>query len=413
LASVKEDIAIAKKLIESFGYVSEGLGNVAAGALVGSGIVAHNALKTPAGEDEDWWDHEIIPGIPYTPLDIAVDLGFIAAGVAIGALGGPAGEALTVSANVSRIERICKIIKKVWEVVNPIQVVRLKGKQGVEILKQLVAMAKRDVTFTVIANTFVGLLKDAHIMETGTIASMTAQLRLIEAISEIEENWAVDLFKAGGKSELAHTGGKKVLQLTYDDLMTIDGKDLIREIPNSSRQSIIDWLKANPGKTVAAAITALGLANMPNQTAHTTTPLGQGGLDKKWPTTPEEIKAFQKVNKDPRTGGTLEVDGMIGSHTYQALIQLGYKPPPGFTVTAYKANQPPAGKKPGEKKPDDKKPDEPTTVTPTTVTPTPEQAEMIKQVQQLMSQLSDVGDNPEISQALTHAREVLDKFGSQ
>jgi len=62
----------------------------------------------------------------------------------------------------------------------------------------------------------------------------------------------------------------------------------------------------------------------------------QPAAAKKWPTTPEEIKAFQAANKDPRTGGKLEVDGMIGSHTYQALVQQGFKPPANFAVTAYK-----------------------------------------------------------------------------
>jgi hypothetical protein len=417
LASVKEDIDIAKKLIESFGYISETgvAGKVAIAAATGAGIAGHNALKVPDGEEAGFWDKEIIPGIPYTPIDIAIDLGFVAAGVAVGALGGPAGEALAVAANVNRITRICTIIKKVFSTINPVQKIAVKGKQGVEILRSAVKAAKDSITFSVIANTIMGLLKDAHIMETGSIASLSAQLRLLEEIAAIEENWALDLLKGvtkGGGKEVAQSGGKKVLQLTYDDLMTIDGKNLIREIPDSARQKVIDWLKANPGKTVAAALTALGLANMSTQTTPATgpiTPIGQGGQDKKWPATPEEIKAFQKVNKDPRTGGTLEVDGIIGSHTYQALIQLGYKPPPGFTVTAYKANQPPAGKKPGEKKPDVT----PTPAGPTTIAPSPEQAEMIKQVQQLMSQLSDTGDDPATSQALAHAQEIISKFNTQ
>ena len=61
------------------------------------------------------------------------------------------------------------------------------------------------------------------------------------------------------------------------------------------------------------------------------------GVEKKWPTTPAEIKAFQKGKDDPRQPGQkLAVDGLIGTHTYQALINAGYKPPPGFKVTAYK-----------------------------------------------------------------------------
>lgn len=61
------------------------------------------------------------------------------------------------------------------------------------------------------------------------------------------------------------------------------------------------------------------------------------GVEKKWPTTPDEIKAFQKDKDDPRQPGQkLVVDGLIGTHTYQALINAGYKPPAGFKVTAYK-----------------------------------------------------------------------------
>jgi len=66
-------------------------------------------------------------------------------------------------------------------------------------------------------------------------------------------------------------------------------------------------------------------------------PNPQPAVEKKWPVTPEEIKAFQSTQEDPRQpGGKLKVDGMIGTHTYQALINAGYKPPADFNVTAYK-----------------------------------------------------------------------------
>ena len=59
--------------------------------------------------------------------------------------------------------------------------------------------------------------------------------------------------------------------------------------------------------------------------------------NKKWPTTPDEIKAFQKGRDDPRQPGEkLVVDGLIGTHTLQALVDAGYKPPNDFTATAYK-----------------------------------------------------------------------------
>ncbi len=61
----------------------------------------------------------------------------------------------------------------------------------------------------------------------------------------------------------------------------------------------------------------------------------------KWPTTPEEIKAFQKANKD-KDGQPLVPDGLIGARTYQALVKAGYKAPSNFAVTAYKPTQAPA-----------------------------------------------------------------------
>jgi hypothetical protein len=66
-------------------------------------------------------------------------------------------------------------------------------------------------------------------------------------------------------------------------------------------------------------------------------PNPQPAEEKKWPVTPDEIKAFQSSQEDPRQpGAKLKVDGMIGTHTYQALINAGYKPPADFNVTAYK-----------------------------------------------------------------------------
>lgn len=49
----------------------------------------------------------------------------------------------------------------------------------------------------------------------------------------------------------------------------------------------------------------------------------------KWPTTDEEIRAFQKSHKDVN-GQPLEVDGMIGNKTLGALKAAGATPPQGF-----------------------------------------------------------------------------------
>jgi len=64
-------------------------------------------------------------------------------------------------------------------------------------------------------------------------------------------------------------------------------------------------------------------------------------VDKKWPTTDEEIRAFQK-SKPP-----LEVDGLIGSRTFKALVAAGYTPPPGFKPVSDKQR----GNRPNPKPP--------------------------------------------------------------
>jgi len=57
----------------------------------------------------------------------------------------------------------------------------------------------------------------------------------------------------------------------------------------------------------------------------------------KWPTTPEEIKAFQKANK-------LKDDGLIGQKTMAALVAAGATPPPGFKPVGNKVTTRPPGK---------------------------------------------------------------------
>ncbi len=52
----------------------------------------------------------------------------------------------------------------------------------------------------------------------------------------------------------------------------------------------------------------------------------------KWPTTPDEIKAFQKSKG-------LQADGLIGKMTFKALTQAGLKAPAGFQMVHDKNNQ--------------------------------------------------------------------------
>jgi len=55
----------------------------------------------------------------------------------------------------------------------------------------------------------------------------------------------------------------------------------------------------------------------------------------KWPTTRDEIIAFQKVNKD-QFGKPLATDGLIGAQTMQALARAGIQPPAGFQMAGNK-----------------------------------------------------------------------------
>ena len=95
------------------------------------------------------------------------------------------------------------------------------------------------------------------------------------------------------------------------------GADLVK----AGAQKAGQWIANNPGKAGLAAGAALGAGGAA---------AAQAATGKKWPTTPEEIKAFQTANK-------LKVDGLIGQNTLAALTQQGYTPPQGFKPVANKA----------------------------------------------------------------------------
>jgi hypothetical protein len=71
---------------------------------------------------------------------------------------------------------------------------------------------------------------------------------------------------------------------------------------------------------------------------------GDSKSEVKWPTTPDEIKAFQKSHN-------LKDDGLIGQKTMAALVAAGATPPPGFKPVGNKVK--PVGNKvkPTEKPP--------------------------------------------------------------
>ena len=66
---------------------------------------------------------------------------------------------------------------------------------------------------------------------------------------------------------------------------------------------------------------------------------GDSASSVEWPTTPEEIKAFQKANK-------LKPDGLIGQKTMAALVAAGATPPAGFKPVGNKATTRPSGQAP-------------------------------------------------------------------
>lgn len=68
-------------------------------------------------------------------------------------------------------------------------------------------------------------------------------------------------------------------------------------------------------------------------------PAGTPAAEKKWPVTPDEIKAFQKTNKEVNSGKPLAVDGLIGRETMMALVKQGYNVPIGFQMSGYKNPQ--------------------------------------------------------------------------
>jgi len=113
-----------KSLVESFGYtVNEGFWDTAGkvishpGTAIGLGAtvgaIGDERTNSKEGMFGIKWDQDIIPGVPYTLWDLVVDGGITAGGMAIGSLGGPAGEAAVIAANAGRIKKLITIAKAV------------------------------------------------------------------------------------------------------------------------------------------------------------------------------------------------------------------------------------------------------------------------------------------------------------
>ena len=113
-----------KSLVESFGYtVNEGFWDttgkvishpattIGLGATVGA--LGDERTNSKEGMFGYKWDSDIVPGIPYTLRDLVIDGAITAGGMAVGALGGPPGEAAVLAANAGRIKRLMTVAKAV------------------------------------------------------------------------------------------------------------------------------------------------------------------------------------------------------------------------------------------------------------------------------------------------------------
>jgi len=118
---------IHKSLVESFGYtVNEGgkwdtVGKVLShpGTMVGlgatTGAIGDERTSSKVGMGGYKWDADIIPGIPYTLGDAALDAGITAGSMAVGAIfgGGPIGIGAAAAANVNKIEKLISVVKAI------------------------------------------------------------------------------------------------------------------------------------------------------------------------------------------------------------------------------------------------------------------------------------------------------------
>jgi hypothetical protein len=106
------------KLNEFAGAAAKGAVNVvksnplSTATVVGGGAV-HAANGNKDAEDAGWWTERITPSIPYSRLELAIDLGIVGVGMLAGAFAGPPGEVAALAANATRIQKIARGIEKV------------------------------------------------------------------------------------------------------------------------------------------------------------------------------------------------------------------------------------------------------------------------------------------------------------
>lgn len=113
-------------------------------------------------EEFPWLNDRIFEDIPYTKFDIALDLGFIGAGVVAGAFGGPAGEAVAIAANATRIQRVASIMKFAFsklKYINPIEKLAAAGLSTRAFMREVAYATGQSMLWSVTVNTIFNILK--------------------------------------------------------------------------------------------------------------------------------------------------------------------------------------------------------------------------------------------------------------
>jgi len=113
-------------------------------------------------EEFPWLNDRIFEDIPYTKFDIALDLGFIGAGVVAGAFGGPAGEAVAIAANATRIQRVASIMKFAFsklKYINPIEKLAAAGLSTKAFMREVALATAQSMVWSVTVNTIFNIMK--------------------------------------------------------------------------------------------------------------------------------------------------------------------------------------------------------------------------------------------------------------
>jgi hypothetical protein len=166
--------------------------------------------------------------------------------------------------------------------------------------------------------------------------SLKEYLSVLENEQQVSElGWTKAMDTAYDASK-ASPGASKVANGAWNAIKNGAGAayDAVKGGANAVYDAGKAALSTTAGKAGAAGVAAGagGMAALSGGNA-------QGGKPAAWPTTPQEITAFQ-------TAHGLKPDGMIGQKTMAALQQAGATPPAGFKAVGNKVHAPAAPRKP-------------------------------------------------------------------